>query len=149
MISENNDYVYDPFIASELATFNPEGFVIPVQWLQTLRTSTDKPYFIAALILSYVIDQHRVIFVTDANGQGVYAKKFSDDKPQRSYKEIAEFFGISKNQVTKACHYLAGEGLIGLDFRTITNEYGYKQNNTLFIDINLEYIRDITKAPML
>lgn len=127
-----------------------EGNIIPASWFQNLTYQTPggqtKPHLEAILILSDIVYWYRPSEVRDENTGKVlgYRKKFKSDLLQRSNQSLAEQFGLSKKQVQRALHYLKEQGLVEVEFRTITTDSGMVLPNVAFIRPFPDRIRDIT-----
>lgn len=131
----------------QIANINITGNILPPAWLKNLTFENGKPYTTAALILSDIVYWYRPVVIRDETTGLVtgLGKKFRADKLQRNYESLAEMYGFTKRQVTDACHYLAEQGLIDLDFRTIIKD-GIKNGNVLFIGLNVERLAEITNV---
>jgi hypothetical protein len=123
-----------------------EGNIIPSSWFEHLRRESGKPYTTAIILLSEIVYWYRPKEVrSEATGQVIERrKKFKADKLQRTYDSFANQFGFTKRQVKDAMKFLRDEGIIDLDFRTITTASGTKMGNVLFIGLNVDALREIT-----
>ncbi len=128
-----------------IGRINFEGNIVPVSWLQFLKTDANKPDAIAALLLSDIIYWYRPTIIRDeTTGREVARKKkFRSDKLQRSYGQFAKQFGFSKTQVTRALKRLENNGFITLELRNIKTEMGVV-SNVLFIEPIPSKIAEIT-----
>lgn len=132
----------------EIGQMNFSGNVIPHFWFQNIRYDSGKPNLNAIVILSEIIYWYRPTEVIDEVSGKItgYQKKFKSDLLQKTYSSLADKFGLSKRQVTEACHFLRDMGLIDLIFRT--QKIGeYVVSNILFIKILPDKIRQITFQP--
>lgn len=132
-------------VVEEVGKMNFTGNVIPQAWYSTLKRESGKPYLTAIVILADIVYWYRPIEVRDEQtGQVIaYKKKFRSDKLQRSYQQIADMFGISKNEATQAIIYLEKKGVVYREFREISVN-GVISNNVLFIGLNPDRLREVT-----
>lgn len=132
-------------VVDKIGEMNISGNIIPQSWYSTITRDTGKPYLTAIVILSDIVYWYRPTEVRDeGTGQIVsYKKKFSSDKLQRSYQQIADMFGVSKKDATNAVVYLEKLGVIKREFRKISIN-GVVANNVLFIGLNPERLMEIT-----
>lgn len=128
-----------------IGRINFTGNIIPQQWFNLLKYESGKPNINAIIILSELVYWYRPVEIRDEHtGQIIgQKKKFKKDILQRSYQSLADCFGLTKRQVTDACHFLQGKGLIKLIFQTVQTE-ATTLGNVLFIDINPQAIEEIT-----
>lgn len=132
-------------VVEEVGKMNFTGNIIPQAWYSTLKRESGKPYLTAIVILADIVYWYRPIEVRDEQtGQVIeYRKKFRSDKLQRSYQQIADMFGISKNEATQAIIYLEKKGIVYREFREISIN-GVISNNVLFIGLNPNKLREVT-----
>ncbi len=132
-------------ISDQIAEINITGNVIPSVWFKTIVNDKGKPNLLAIMILSEIVYWYRPVEVRDKDtGEFVgYRTKFKQDILQKSYKDLAEYYQVSKRQVTDAIIALENLGAIDRDFRTITKN-GVRCNNVLFIRLNPDKIRELT-----
>lgn len=118
---------------------------IPNTWYKTIRFDNGKPNLIACIILSEIVYWYKPTVVCDERSGHIsqIKKKFKYDLLQKSYGDLAERYGISKQQATNAILYLEKIGVIKRVFRTLTT-YGGKLPNVLFIELNVERLIEIT-----
>lgn len=135
-----------PQVVKEIGRISFEGNVLPPSWLQNIKTDAGKPDAIGAVLLSDIIYWYRPTAVRDeATGQiAGYKTKFGADKLQRSYEQLAEQFGFSKNQVRRSLKRLEERGLISIELRTITSKTGIRLSNVMFLEPIPEKIEEIT-----
>jgi hypothetical protein len=121
-----------------------EGNIIPALWYQNLQHE-NKPYSAAIMVLSEIIYWYRNKIIKDERtGQVVeIKKKFWEDKLQKSYQQLSDYFGFSKRQIKDAVDYLKNNGLITIEFRTIKVK-GVTLSNVLYIEPIPEKIEKIT-----
>ena len=121
------------------------GSYIPNTWYKTIHFDNGKPYTIACIILSDIVYWYKPQVICDErSGQiSCIKKKFKADLLQRSYGELAEKFGISKLQATNAIIHLEKLGVIRRELRSF-DVCGTKVSNVLFIDLNVDRLKEIT-----
>ena len=121
------------------------GNVTPQIWYRTITRENGKPHLLAIAILSDIVYWYRPAEVRDESSGNItgYRKRFRADMLQRSYDQFAEFFGVSKRNVTDAIVLLESLGVIRREFRTVEIG-GMKYNNVLFIDLFPEQLRMLT-----
>lgn len=121
------------------------GNVIPAIWYQRITRENGKPHLLAINLLADIVYWYRPTEIRDEQTGALcgYKKKFSADLLQRSYSDIAEFFGCSKVEATRAVVTLEQLGLIQREFRTIVIN-GVRCNNVLFIKLFPERLKAIT-----
>lgn len=139
------DFTTGNNISDRVAEINITGNVIPSVWFKTVVNDKGKPYLLAIMILSEIVYWYRPVEVRDENtGEFLgYRTKFSRDLLQKSYKDLAEYYQVSKRQVTDAVIALEKLGVIKRNFRTIEKN-GVQCNNVLFIELNPDKLRDLT-----
>ena len=139
-------------IVDKVGQYELTGNIVPVQWLKSLRTvkktkhgETSSPHMIAAYILSDIWYWYKPTYVRDeATGEVVLIKKkFKADKLQKSKNAIAEFLGVTSEQVREALHFLRDKELITIEYRTI-GEGKNTLNNVMFIEPIVSNILKIT-----
>ena len=128
------------------------GNIIPPVWFATvLRPKTQKPYFLAILLLSDIVYWFRPIEYRDeATGKTCgYKSKLRGRYLTKTYNSYAEYFGVSKREVKAALDYLAdGLGVITRAFELVA---GNPESNEakvytgrIFIDLNVEKLKELT-----
>lgn len=123
------------------------GTVIPPQWLKTITFDNGRPNVIACLILADVVYWYRPIEIrNELTGEFVgWRKRFKADLLQRNYADIGATYGLTKRQVSDNAKRLEEDhGVIRREFRTVTMKNGRKANNVLFIDLNVDRLRELT-----
>lgn len=132
-----------------IAQMNFSGNVIPPVWYHTITGDNGKPQMLAVMILAEIVYWYRPTEVRDEEtGAFVgWKSKFESDSLQKSYKNLAEHFNVSKRQVTDAVILLEDLGVIKRDFRTIERN-GQRYNNVLYIQLNPDRLRDLTYPHM-
>lgn len=131
----------------EIGLMSFSGNVIPHTWYQHITKTTEhsagkagvklieRPYLEAIVILSDIVYWYRPQIVRDEKtGQVVSInKRFAADKLQRSYQQLADMFGLGKDQARAAVKHLEKSGLITTEFRTLVVR-GVKLSNVLYIE---------------
>lgn len=121
------------------------GNIVPPVWFKTITNDKGKPFLLAIMILSEIVYWYRPVEERDERtGEFTgYRTKFKQDLLQKSYKELAEYYQVSKRQVTDAVIALEKIGVINRVFRTITHN-GSLCNNVLFIKLNPDKLYELT-----
>ena len=121
------------------------GDIIPSNWYKEIKFENGKTDAIGVMILANIFYWYRPSIIEDEHTGHVirYERKFKEDKLQRSYDQISEFFGITKRQATDAIIRLESLGLIKREFRSLKVK-GMTLNNVLFIDIMAERVNEIS-----
>lgn len=121
------------------------GNIIPAIWYQHITRENGKPHLLAINLLADIVYWYRPTEIRDEQTGAVigYKKKFAADLLQRSYSDIADFFGCSKVEATRAVIALEQLGIIQRDFRTIVVN-GVRCNNVLFIRLLPERLKAIS-----
>lgn len=131
----------------QIGQMNFTGNVIPHTWYQHIRKTSmhsagkggvreiDRPYLEAIVILSDIIYWYRPQILRDETTGQVVAinRRFKADKLQRSYQQLADMFGLGKDQARDAVKFLEKAGLITTEFRTLIVQ-GVKLSNVLYIE---------------
>jgi len=133
-----------------ISELNFSGNIIPTVWYSKLKKNyrnKEIPYLEAIIILSEIIYWYRAREIRHpSTGKHLgTARKFQSDKLQKSYSDLAEQFGLEKNDVKKALDYLSTKGLVTKEFRTITIGKSLRLNNVLFIEPVPEKIRELNQ----
>ena len=137
------------------------GNTIPHTWYQHLRKTTEhstgkagvkeieRPYLEAIVILSDIIYWYRPQILRDETTGQVVAinRRFRADKLQRSYQQLADMFGLGKDQARAAVKYLEDAGLITAEFRSLVVR-GVKLSNVLYLEPVPEAIAKINTPPI-
>lgn len=121
------------------------GNVIPVAWYRTIRKETGKPNLNAIIILADIVYWYRPVELRDeATGQlRGFQKKFRADLLQRSYQQIADQFGLSKRDATRAVVELEKLGVVRRVFRTVSKG-GQQTSNVLFLALDVDRLLELT-----
>jgi hypothetical protein len=126
-----------------------EGNITPHTWYRHITTKTGQPHLLAIAILSDVVYWYRARIVRDEDTGhiiGVY-RRFRGDKLQRSYTQIANLFGVSKERAKEAVDLLCELGLITREFRDVKTD-GTVMRNVMFLEPVPERVAKIS-APTL
>lgn len=128
-----------------IGQLNITGNVIPGSWFKTVVGDTGKPNLNAIMVLSDIVYWYRPTEMRDERtGATVgFQRKFKGDLLQRSYKQLSDQFGISKQSAMRAVVLLEKLGAITRIFRTIEAD-DTVLNNVLFIKPNVERIFELT-----
>lgn len=123
-----------------------EGNVTPASWYQNIKTKGGKPDLVAITILSDIVYWYRPSEVRDEEtGQVVgFKRKFERDALQRGYGELANMFGLSKEQARDACHRLRDAGIITIDVRDSVRYGNALANNVVYLIPVPEKVAEIT-----
>lgn len=126
----------------EIGKIHLEGNTVPASWYQQIRTKENKPDFAAITILSDVVYWYRPSEIRDEETGRVigYKKKFAADKLQRGYDQLADQFGLSKEQARDACHRLRDAGLMTIEIR-----HGVRYGNSGVAN-NVVYLEPVPSA---
>jgi hypothetical protein len=109
--------------------FSQDSVFIHDNWHQNLRRSNGKPYFEASVVLGYLAQ---------------LSQELNGAEFRCSYKDVAQSFSLTKDQVRNAIKYLESSCLISTTLKTVNRE-----SNVLFIRVNQNKISEIAKAPNL
>jgi len=126
-----------------------EGHIVPHTWYDHVTYTTDggveKVDLQAIIILSDIVYWYRPKRVMDeATGKILrLERRFTADKLQRNYQQIADQFGLSKNQASRAVKRLRDLGLITMEFRVVETDKG-NIPNVLFLEPVTERLAEIT-----
>ena len=129
-----------------IGDFNIEGNIIPIEWFSHIRLPNNKPDLVSIILLSDIVYWYRPTTLRDERSGKIigYRKKFKSDLLQKGYKDLEEFFGLSKNQIKDSLQRLEKLNLIKRIFRNI-NSNGSSLANVMFIQIFPANIRNITE----
>lgn len=132
-------------ISDCVAEINITGNVIPSVWFKTIVNDKGRPYLLAIMILSEIVYWYRPVEERDENtGEFIgYRTKFKQDILQKSYQDLANYYQVTKRQVTDAIIALEKLGVIKREFRTVEKN-NIRCNNVLFIRLNPDKLRDLT-----
>lgn len=140
-------------IADQIGTMHFEGNIIPSSWYRHITwpatgrgRDAGKADRLAIEILADLVYWYRPVLVRDEEtGQPIgWRKKFREDKLQRSYAQIEEFFACSKREAIAAVHRLIDLGLVEQEFRTIQLANGTVLNNVQYLAPVPERVAEIT-----
>lgn len=130
---------------TKLIDFNITGNVVPPIWYKRITFDNGKPQLLAINILADIVYWYRPIEIRDEyTGQVIERRKrFKSDLLQRSYKQICEFFGCSKDQAKDSLQLLEKMGLIERIVRTV-KVGDLTVPRCLFIKLNVEAVKKIS-----
>lgn len=130
----------------ELARFELKGNIIDQGWFTHLKNDRGMVQTNAIIILSEIVYWYRPTLVFDGETNNITGlkAKFKGDMLQKSYNQLSEKFGLTQRQTTDACKFLEKEGIIILDFRTITLSNNRQLNNVLYIGLNINKLKAIS-----
>lgn len=132
----------------EMKELHLEGNVIHHTWYKTIvdtNLKTPKPKLLAINILADIVYWYRPTVVRDEqSGQLLgYKKKFRADLLQRSYKQLADLFGVSVRQAKDAVVFLESIGVIKRVFRDF-NIAGNTYSNIMYIALDVARLKALT-----
>lgn len=129
-----------------IGSLNFEGNIIPIEWYSYLRLPNNKPDLVSIILLSEIVYWYRPTTIRDEfSGKIIgYKKKFKSDLLQKSYNDLEDLFGLTKDQIKKSLQRLEQLNLIKRIFRHI-NSQGSSLANVMFIQIFPEQISKITE----
>ena len=129
-----------------IGSLNFEGNITPIEWYSHLRLPNNKPDLISIILLSDIVYWYRPTTIRDEfSGKVVgYKKKFKSDLLQKSYNDLEDLFGLTKDQIKKSLQRLEQLSLIKRVFRHI-NSQGSSLANVMFIQVFPEQISKITE----
>lgn len=132
-----------------IGALNFEGNIIPIEWLKHIRLPSNKPDLVSIFLLSEIVYWYRPTTIRDEfSGRIIsYKKKFRADLLQKSYKDLEELFGLTKDQIKDSLQRLEKLNLIKRVFRNITYQ-GSSLTNVMFIQINPLEISKITEKKL-
>lgn len=121
------------------------GNVTPAEWYLWLKLPSGKTDSVACMILSEIVYWYRggEVLKGEVVVPGVRARKFNGDVLQKSYEQLMEKFGLSKDQTKRAVLRLEKHGLIKRELRTVPSR-GEPLNNVMFLHVFPERLRGIT-----
>ena len=125
------------------------GDLIDHSWFRHIRRK-NKPYYQAILLLGRITYMYRPVDVLDPRNQLVIgrAQKFEADLWQQSRRSLANYFGMSMNDVDAALDALKRIGVIWTELRTIVVK-GQRMSNTMYIGLNTLILRQISTPIVL
>lgn len=136
-------------VVAEIGRIKFTGDVIPPSWYQFIKRETSGGNYrtdtLAVAILANIVYWYSPTEVRDeltnlVTGQ---VKKFRYDKLQRSYEQLATYFGVSIDTAKSSVNTLVNLGLITREFRTVQLT-GLWHNNVMFLEPRPKQIRKIT-----
>jgi len=129
-----------------IGSLNFEGNITPIEWFSYIRLPNNKPDLVSIILLSDIVYWYRPTTLRDEHSGKItsYKKKFKSDLLQKSYNDLEELFGLTKDQIKKSLQRLEQLNLIKRVFRHITSQ-GSSLANVMFIQIFPEQISKITE----
>lgn len=129
-----------------IGSLNFEGNIIPIEWFNHIKLTNNKPDLISIIILSDILYWYRPTTLRDESSGRIsgYKKKFKSDLLQKSYQDLEELFGLSRDQIKDSLQRLEKQGLIKRVFRSI-NTHGINLTNVMFIQIYPDVVAKITE----
>ena len=126
-------------MSDAVAELNITGNVIPSVWFKTIVNDKGRPYMLAIMILSEVVYWYRPVECRDEKtGEFLgYKTKFRQDVLQKSYKDLAEYYQVTKRQVTDAIVVLEKLGVVKREFRTVFQNHILSNHSLSDQQINL------------
>lgn len=131
-------------VVSEIGKINLIGNITPDSWYKQVTMPNGKPDLLGVTILADIIDWYKPRLNKES---GSYYKMFKGDKLQMWYETWADKYGVTKRQVTDACHRLEQHGLITIEYRTVIIGKT-KVNNVTFFEPVTTKILEITNYPL-
>ena len=100
-------------VVDAIARIHLTGNVIPWQWLRQIRTESDQPHLLAAMVLAELVYWHRAEQVRDPETFAVVrvAKRFAGDRYRLNCSGLARHLGVSHDRITRATERLHALGL--------------------------------------
>lgn len=132
-------------VVQAIGQLNFEGNITPHTWYQHLTYPNGKPHVNAIIILSDILYWYRpTITRNERTGHITSSKKrFAEDKLQRSYTQISEFFGLSKKQARDAVTFLVDNGIITKELRNIQVKTGMKLSQVMYLEPVISKLKEI------
>jgi len=149
-LQEKESLVNDPYAINEVSyqmgTLNYEGNMTPHSWFQHIKRKNKKTDSIAINLLSEIVYWYRPYCVREGSRE-IWKKKYIADILQKSYAELEEKFGYTKDQMRDSFKLLQNLGLVLLEFRTV-HKNGVTNSNVMFIRVFPEKIKEITESEL-
>jgi len=153
-LQEKESIVNDPYAINEVSyqmgTLNYEGNMTPHSWYQHIKRKTkknkEKTDSIAINLLAEIVYWYRPYCVREGSRE-IWKKKYIADILQKSYAELEEKFGYTKDQMRDSFELLQNLGLVLLEFRTV-HKNGVTNSNVMFIRVFPEKIKEITESEL-
>lgn len=132
----------------EMQSFGIEGNIIDHSWYSIVKKYTPKGSRTdsnAIILLSDIVYWYKPSYQKDEDsGELSIGKKFKSDLLQRSYAEIENHFGMTKDQARSAFETLEFHGIIERVFRTITIN-NVQVPNIMYIKFNNIKLQELMK----
>ena len=99
-----------------IGSLNFEGNIIPIEWFNHIKLTNNKPDLISIIILSDILYWYRPTTLRDESSGRIsgYKKKFKSDLLQKSYQDLEELFGLSRDQIKDSLQRLEKQGLMSV-----------------------------------
>jgi len=112
------------------------GTLVPDEFFEHITFDNGRPDLLAIVILSEIVYWYRPRAIKDPTTGKLlgYAKKFTEDKLQRSYGALVDKFGCSKRQATDAVRRLEKRGYLTKEFRIVATSRGMPVSNVLYLE---------------
>jgi hypothetical protein len=109
-----------------VASINRRGNVVDDGWYRHItHADSGNAHLLAIMILADICYWYTPTITTDERTDAKdYKKKFAADKLQKSYRSLAEKFGVSKRMAQTACYRLKELDLITIEVRDIDDRQG-------------------------
>jgi DNA-binding Lrp family transcriptional regulator len=132
-----------------IGSLNFEGNITPIEWFSHIRLPNNKPDLVSIILLSDIVYWYRPTTLRDEHSGKVisYKKKFKSDLLQKSYNDLENLFGLSRDQIKDSLQRLEKLNLIKRIFRNI-NSQGSSLANVMFIQIYPSNIANITEKKL-
>lgn len=132
-------------IVDQMSRLRISGNMIPASWFHTIRKEAGTPNLLAIVILADIVCWYRAVEVRDeVTGQFIgFRKKFQSDLLQRSYQQLADQFGITKQDAVDAIADLEKLGVVCRIFRT-QEMNGQTFSNVLFLKLDVDILERLT-----
>ena len=119
-----------------------EGNIIDSSWYHIFKKK-GKVQTNAILFLSYIASLYMQTIINDKNGLPVsHEKKYNADILQKSYSQIKNTIGLTKNQARDAIEFLEEMQIIKREMRTIEIR-GTSVSNTMYINFYPENLKKL------
>ncbi len=137
---------YNHVKVEQMGRMHFSGNIIPINWYKNIIRKNGKPYLSAITILSEIVFWYRPTELRDERtGEFIgWQKKFKDaNYLQKSYKDLADQFGMGYQEVQRAIKHLEDLGVIKRILKNVAVT-DKTLSNVLFIDINPTVLGKLT-----
>ena len=137
-------------VVEAISKLDITGNVVPREWLIRLKMPNGMPDPIGALVLAEIIFWYRWTVIRDEATQHAvrYERRFRADKLQKSYQQLSNALGFSRQQVRSAIDRLEGGGYITKEIRSFPSKEGVMLFNVMFLEPIPDAIERLTFAPV-